>query len=107
MGTQAGYGPPLEDNVAFGWFINAGDAIDEGGFSGAVRSNQGHNLMFGNIEADIPKDNQAPESHREVSRLEQRSRLRIVGHHVFSQEFSECNISDAFTSSSSSLSRKK
>jgi hypothetical protein len=36
--------------------------------------------MFSNIEADIPEDNQASESHREVPGLEQRSRLWTIGH---------------------------
>jgi hypothetical protein len=36
--------------------------------------------MFSNVEADIPKDNQASESHREVFGLQDFFSLLIVGH---------------------------
>ncbi len=63
MRTHAGDGPPLEDNVALGGFINPGHTIDQGRFSGAVGSNQGHYLMFIDIKADILNDNQTTKSH--------------------------------------------
>jgi hypothetical protein len=78
--THAGDGAILEEDITLGRFIDAGDAVNQGRFPGTIGSNQGHNLMFNDVEADILEDHQAAKSHRKVFGLEDFFSLLIVGH---------------------------
>ena len=59
VGAQALNFVPVENNAAFFGGVKAGDAVEEGGFPGAVGADDAGNAAFFNGEVQIVDGNQA------------------------------------------------
>ena len=70
VGLEAVDAGPLEEHVALGGRVVAGDAVEEGGLAGAVGADQPDDLAEADVEADVGVGGEAAEVLGDVLDLE-------------------------------------
>ena len=66
VGAETVNGRAFEDDFAFIWFSEAGNAVEESRFAGAVRSDDGNDGLIGDLEVNRIDGDKPSESFRDV-----------------------------------------